>query len=263
MNIEILAFLAILQGVTEFLPVSSSGHLALAHVFGHFADQGVLIDVALHGGTLIAVMVYFHKELRIMVLGLWDILCRRQTQAARLSYAIIWSTIPIIIGGGIMVLGGWTDMLRQAHIIAYASIGFAIPLYIADRFATSKKIENLDGRHALLVGLAQLLALIPGASRSGVTMTMGRFLGLSRRDAAKFSMLIAMPVIAMFAIASLLELVQSEQNGAISDAFIGASIAAVFAMATIHGFLWLTARLSYTPFVIYRIGLGVAILLFI
>jgi len=263
MNIEIIAFLAIIQGVTEFLPVSSSGHLALAPVLADFKDQGVLLDVALHGGTLIAVMAYFQKELGLMLYGLIDISRGRKTPASSLSLSIIWATLPIIIIGGALVVSGWVDLLRQAHVIAYASIGFAIPLYIADRFATTRTVETLGGRNALMIGVAQIFALIPGASRSGVTMTMGRFIGLSRTEAARFSMLMAMPVIAMFTLVSLLELAQSGQDGLMIDALIGASIAGSFALMTIHGFLWLTARLSYTPFVIYRIGLGISILLFI
>lgn len=261
MSYVYLFALAIIQGVTEFLPVSSSGHLALAHSVTAFPDQGVLVDVALHGGTLLAVIAYFRHDVALILRGLIHLVLRRESFEARMAGNLIIATLPVLVAGGALVLSGYADTLRSPTVIAWASIGFALPLYLADRLSQRLDFSSTTWSTALFIGLAQICALIPGASRSGVTMTAGRFCGFNRHDAAKFSMLMAMPVIGLFALAGLLDLYQSQDHGRLSVALIGAAVAAIFAFATIHGFLKLTARVSYTPFVLYRLALGIVILM--
>jgi undecaprenyl-diphosphatase len=261
MSLIYITALALIQGLTEFLPVSSSGHLALMHSIIDFPDQGVLVDVALHGGTLLAVMAYFHKDLWRMLSGLLDLLRRKKSAEAALAMMIIIATLPVIIAGGLLVLSGYADILRTPHVIALASIGFAIPLYFADRMTARLVIDELTLKSAALIGLAQVCALIPGASRSGVTITAGRACGLDRAEAARFSMLLAIPVITLFALAGLIDLYRAPSTELFSAALTGTALAAVVAFLTIHVFLKLTARFSYTPFVAYRIALGVVILL--
>lgn len=261
MSLIYITALALIQGLTEFLPVSSSGHLALIHSITALPDQGVLVDVALHGGTLLAVMVYFHRDLLRMLTGLMDIIRKQKSANAALALNIIFATIPVLIAGGALVWSGYADVLRTPQVIALSSIIFAIPLYVADRMAVRVTVDGLSLKSALIIGVAQICALIPGASRSGVTMTAGRACGLNRADAARFSMLMAMPVIALFALAGLVDLYQEPASEKFSAALIGAGIAALIAFLTIHGFLKLTQRFSYTPFVIYRIALGTIILI--
>lgn len=260
MTLMHLFLLAAIQGVTEFLPVSSSGHLALVSMVSPLPDQGVLIDVALHGGTLLAVMAYFRHDVRIMVQGLIDLVLRRPSKAAATSQFMIMATLPVLIAGALLLITNTHAVLRQPEIIGWASIAFAIPLYFVDRIAPRRDLTSLTHRDAMWLGLAQMLSLIPGASRSGVTMTAGRALGFSRPDAAHYSMLMAIPVIAVFTILGLADLARAPDPTALEDGLIAAAGAAVFAFATIHGFMKLTARLSFTPFVIYRLVLGGAIL---
>ena len=260
MTLMHLFLLAAIQGVTEFLPVSSSGHLALVSMVSPLPDQGVLIDVALHGGTLLAVMAYFRHDVRIMVQGLIDLVLGRPSKAAETSQFMIMATLPVLIAGALLLVTNTHAVLRQPEIIGWASIAFAIPLYFVDRIAPQRDLTSLTHRDAMWLGLAQMLSLIPGASRSGVTMTAGRALGFSRSDAAHYSMLMAIPVIAVFTILGLVDLARAPDPTALEDGLIAAAGAAVFAFATIHGFMKLTARLSFTPFVIYRLVLGGAIL---
>lgn len=263
MTLENIFILALIQGITEFLPISSSGHLSLLHNFTQYPDQGVIIDVALHAGTLLAVLAYFRADVVRVLIGVWNIMRGKDGTENKLAWALFIATLPILIGGGLLLASGYADMLRNAQVIAWASIIFAIPLYLCDRCAVNKTISDVDGRFSLWVGLSQVLALIPGASRSGVTMTAARALGLSREDAARFSMLMACPVIFLFAVAGFYELTRAEDPGRLQDGLIAGGLAALIAFVSIHLFIKLTRRLSFLPFVIYRVGLGAAILLFV
>lgn len=264
MGFDQLLLLAAIQGITEFIPVSSSGHLVLAHEVtgGQENLKNPVLDVALHFGTLLAVMVYFRKDTREMALGVFDILRNRHGKPRNAALRMTLATLPIIFAALILLASGALDALRNAQTVAWASIIFAIPLYLADRFGDrAKTLPEMQNRSALFIGLAQVLALIPGASRAGVTLTMGRALGFSREAAARYSMLMAMPVILAFALFGLLDLLAMENFDALGQAGIGALFAAMFAFAAIDVFLKLTRRLSLLPFVIYRIGLGASILL--
>lgn len=263
MAFDHILILALIQGVTEFIPVSSSGHLTLAHGLTGLPDHGVAMDVALHFGTLLAVMVYFRADVMRLLSGLVHLPLRRTTQEAQEAQHMIYATVPVLIAAGVLVASGILDTLRSAHVVAWASIIFAVPLYLADRFApTQKTLADMAARPALLMGLAQMLALIPGASRAGVTLTAGRMLGFSREAAARYCMLMAMPVIAAFALFGLLELVRDAAWEALGAAALGALLAAIFAFITIDLFLRMTRHMSLTLFVLYRLALGVTILAF-
>ena len=284
MSLEHIAVLAFIQGVTEFIPVSSSGHLVLGHLWLETdtqnapQDAAIIIDVALHLGTLLAVMVYFRADVKRLLSGLFQLLTRQnasdgatdgptdgdENSDIKAARQMIWATLPVLCAAALLMASDLVSVLRQPHIVAWASILFAMPLYAADRYGkASKTLDMMSDKNALVMGLAQMLALIPGASRAGVTMTAGRALGFSREAAARYSMLMAMPVIVCFALVGLLDLINSGDWQALGAAIFGAALAAVFAFISIDVFLRLTRKLSLLPFVLYRIGLGVAILSFL
>lgn len=262
MSFDHILLLALIQGVTEFIPVSSSGHLTLAHSLTGLPDHGVVMDVALHFGTLIAVMVYFRRDVMVLLTGLAHLAIRRDGAPAKAAWHMVCATVPVLLAAGLLMAGGLVDALRSADVVAWASIGFAVPLYLADRYAArGKTLQAMTARSAWLFGLAQILALVPGASRAGVTIMAGRFMGFDREAAARFSMLMAMPVIFCFALVGLLDLIAAGDAGALGDAAIGAALAAVFAFLTIDLFLRMTRRFSLLAFVIYRVALGGTILI--
>lgn len=264
MSVEHILILALIQGVTEFIPVSSSGHLNLLHALTDFPDQGVVMDVALHGGTLLAVMAYFRADIARLLSGALDTMRRRDSEERRFLVLLVMASLPVLLAGGVLMVTDAINSLRHLEVVAWASIIFAVPLWMADRRgANDKTSDDMAIRPALLVGLAQMLALIPGASRAGVTIMATRALGFDRQTAARFSMLLSMPVIAAFALAGLADMMTGETSGNLADTALGALLAAVFAFATIHLFLRMTARFSLTPFVIYRIVLGVTLLLIV
>ena len=185
-NIQIL-LLSALQGLTEFLPVSSSGHLILFSKFTSFPDQGLALDVAMHVGSIMAVMIYFSEEIWMMLKGVFKtwFIPNFKNAGSKLFWLIVIGTIPAVIAG----------LALKSYGMEW--LGFGIVLFIADKLGmTIRQIKHLTALDALLIGLAQCLALIPGTSRSGITITMGRFLGMERREAAKFAMLLSIPTIA-------------------------------------------------------------------
>lgn len=264
MGFDHIILLAAIQGITEFIPVSSSGHLVVAHELTgrreNLADP--VLDVALHFGTLLAVMVYFRGQTIGLAVGAFDLLRHRKTEQRKAALNMVWATLPVLVAALILVATDSLDRLRNAEIVAWASIIFAVPLYLADRYGRADKAtSDITSNAALKLGLAQMLALVPGASRAGVTLMAGRALGFSREAAAQYSMLMAMPVILAFALFGLIDLLQSGNRAALGQALIGAVLAAGFALAAIDVFLKLTRRFSLLPFVIYRISLGALILI--
>ena len=270
MGLDHLLLLAAIQGITEFIPVSSSGHLQLVHGLTAFPDHGLAVDVALHAGTLLAVMAYFYRDVGLMLVGARDIVRRQPSAPANLVRVLMIASLPVLLAGAIMVVLGVTDALRKPEIVAWASIVFAIPLWLADRKHATRSsdikasergdVQTISPRHALIIGLAQMLALIPGASRAGVTIMAGLYLGFDRTQAARFSMVLAMPVIGAFALVGLVDLVQAGALEALGMALVAGLLAALFAFATIHVFLKITRKIGLLPFVIYRIGLGIGLL---
>ncbi|MDA0675635.1 MAG: undecaprenyl-diphosphate phosphatase, partial [Proteobacteria bacterium] len=190
-----IAILALVQGITEFLPISSSGHLILVPIVAGWPDQGLTVDIAVHVGTLAAVVVYFHRDVAALIGGGFGLLAGRRDANTRLAWFMIVGTVPVVIAGlaASRYLG---DALRSIEVIGWTTLVFGIALWLADRKgATARKIEDMHLPDAVIIGLAQALAIIPGTSRSGITMTAARFLGMERRDGARFSMLLSIPVI--------------------------------------------------------------------
>ena len=247
--------LAIIQGMTEFLPVSSSAHLILVPKIIGWNDQGLLFDIALHFGTLLAVLIYFRDDLAQMI---EDLLRNRSHNIMQSDVMIlIIATIPVVIVGGLF--NDWIENnLRSSNVIATTSIIFGLILLASDKFSSGR--NNLTLRIGLLIGLAQVLALIPGVSRSGITITMGLFMGLGRVKSAKFSFLLAIPVILG---ASALQIYESYSIAFSSINYVllltGLSVSFLFAYFTIHWFLAFVTKVGMFPFVIYRIALGLFI----
>jgi undecaprenyl-diphosphatase len=269
MPLHHLLILALIQGITEFLPISSSGHLVLFHAglsggapSGWAKDQ--MLDVAVHVGTLIAALVYFRRDICAMLatvlrMGGGD----GDSNGAgdddfghRLLVALIIASLPVIIAGFALHMAepAW---LRSLEVVAWATLGFGIVLWICDRYAPAERdLGQLTWRGALIIGLAQILALIPGTSRSGITMSAGRALGLTRTETARFSLLLAIVAISGAGFLSGIDLWQSGNLKLGMDMALAALLAAISGWLAIHLMLAWLARASFTPFVIYRIVLG-------
>jgi undecaprenyl-diphosphatase len=267
MTLVQLIILALVQGITEFLPISSSGHLILIPALTGWADQGLMMDVAMHVGTLVAVLLYFRRDTAGLCLaGLGSIgiaPARRAVEGTlylKLFWALVIGTIPMVIVGGLMVATGVNDMLRGAEVIAATSIIFGILLYVADKKgATEKTLERMAIKPALIIGAAQVLALIPGTSRAGVTMTAARYLGFTRPEAARWSMLMSIPAIIASGAATTLKAIEHATPEMWMDAAFGAALACVAALAAIHFLMRWLERANMTIFVIYRVLLGVVL----
>lgn len=261
-DIQIL-LLSALQGLTEFLPVSSSGHLILFSKFTAFPDQGLELDVAVHVGSIIAVMIYFWRDIRSILVGLWQSRLRPtlQNPGARLFWLIIIGTIPAVIVGFALKSYG-IEEFRSAKLIGWTMFCYGIVLWLADRYGqTARNIDSLGIKDALLIGCAQCLALVPGTSRSGITITMARLLGLERREAAKFSMLLSIPTIAGAGLLVAIELLKQDNVGQILNALDGVLYSFISSVIAIYAIMWWLKKSTFTPFVIYRLLLGGYLLL--
>lgn len=256
--------LAIVQGITEFLPISSSGHLILVPLLVNWPDQGLLMDVGVHMGTLAAVILYFRSDVMNMIKAFFHLITRNKNiieTDKRLMIAVVLSTIPIVIVGGIVSKMGWNDAWRTLEIIGWTSIIFGLFLYIFDeKCAVTKTIMELRYGQAMIIGFAQILAIIPGTSRSGITMTAARALGFSRTEAARFSMLMSIPTIMAAGVIESLELVKSGDLVLGADILLGAGLSFLTALLAIAGLMKWLEKSSMTPFVIYRVILGIALL---
>ena len=255
-----IVVLALIQGITEFLPVSSSGHLVLVPIFSGWPDQGLIIDVAVHVGTLAAVVLYFWRDLFAMLNGLVMILRGRNDPYARIAGLLVLGTVPVfMVGFGLHYFG--INSIRSLNVIAWSTIFFGIILWITDKVGmTLRRVEHLGISDALIIGLAQVLALIPGASRSGVTMSAARLLGMERSDAARFSMLLSIPTIIGAGALVGLDLQQIGDVELTGDAFLAAGLSFIVALTTIFLFMAWLKRSTFGPFVAYRIILGVGLL---
>ena len=253
--------LALVQGLTEFLPISSSAHLILVPALLGWPDQGLAFDVAVHAGSLVAVVAFLRRELADLARGWWSSVLRGQPFAAesRMAWMVIAATIPVGVAG--LLAGESVELhLRSPTVIAGANLVFALLLLAADRWgARTRGGDSLDLRDAVLIGCAQALALIPGASRAGVTITAGLALGLDPRTAARFSFLLAVPVIALAGGAKGVELLAAPDPVDWTRFGSGALVAALSAYACIGAFLALVARIGLWPFAVYRIVLGIAL----
>ncbi len=252
--------LALIQGLTEFLPVSSSAHLILPSELFGWEDQGLSFDMALHLGSLMAVLIYFRKDLLQIASGfLRQILQKQSSDESRLGWHLILATIPAMVAG-LLFEHEVETRLRSVHVIIVTTIFYGILLGVADRMALqSKGLHQLTWRTSLVIGLAQMLAIIPGTSRSGITMTAALFSNLKRADAARFSFLLSIPTIGGAALLKLIELLRS--TGVNWHELIYAMIlTGIVAYLCIHYFLKLIANISFIPFVVYRVLLGVVLL---
>lgn len=258
-----LLLVAIIQGLTEFLPVSSSGHLILLPALSGMEDQGQTIDVAVHVGTLFAVVLYFWADVKVAAGGLTRLARGKvDTPGAFLALCLVIATGPVILVGLILSATGLNDMMRSMAVIGWTMLIFGIVLYLADQKGPSTRdAGGWTLKHALIMGLWQAVALIPGTSRSGITITGARFLGYKREDAAKLSMLMSIPTI--IASGSLLGLeVAADANWQLLvDGAIAALFAFVAALAALVLMMRLLKSVSFTPYVIYRIVLGVILLM--
>jgi len=262
-----LFILAIVQGITEFLPISSSGHLILIPALTGWTDQGLMMDVAVHIGTLAAVLLYFRQEsmgLLLAGLGAVGIAPARRaiegTPYAKLFWALVIGTIPLVIAGGLMVATGANDHLRTTEVIATTSIVFGLLLYWADKKgATKKTLEQMAIKPALIIGVAQILALIPGSSRAGVTMTAARYLGFTRQEAARFSMLMSIPAIIASGAATSIKAFGEAKPDMWADALIGAGFSCIAALVAIHFLMRWLEHANMTVFVVYRVLLGLVL----
>ncbi|MFK7794079.1 MAG: undecaprenyl-diphosphate phosphatase [Gammaproteobacteria bacterium] len=260
--IQIIA-LGIIQGLTEFLPVSSSAHLVLISIVMGWKDQGLFMDVAAHAGSLVAVMVYFRKELQAMVRAVLNPKAQENQETLSLISAIIIATIPIVVAG--LLLADFIEQyLRSAHVIAITTILFALALAYADKMGKELHDEyKLCWKGIIFIGCAQIFALIPGTSRSGVTMTAGLMMGLSKVAAARFSFLLSIPTILAAISYKSMQLMSSQVQMDIFPALTVFALSGVVAYICIEAFVRLVNVIGMMPFVIYRLFLGVLLFAFI
>ncbi len=256
MSITDTLLLSFVQSATEFLPVSSSGHLVLMEKFG-FSNQSLLMDISLHLGTLIAVLAFFHKDILALITKFY-----KKGPEQKLVIDLIIATIPACLIG-FFFNDIIETVLRSPIVIAITSIFYGILLWIADKFSPkAKTINNIGAKEALIIGCAQALALIPGTSRSGITMTSARFLGINRVDSAKFSMLLSVPVIAL---GGLYMLFKGATEGILtpdllSEISIGIVSAGLFGLGAVWFLMRWLRTASFAVFAIYRILLGLFLL---
>ncbi|MEM9437670.1 MAG: undecaprenyl-diphosphate phosphatase [Pseudomonadota bacterium] len=255
-----LILVALIQGVTEFLPISSSGHLALLPLLTGLEDQGLVIDVAAHVGTLFAVVIYFWRDVKQAAIGSGRLLRGKvDTQGAWLALCLLISCIPVIFFGLILNITGLADATRSVTVIGWTMLIFGALLYWADQRSTQVKTQkNLSLKDAARLGLWQVLALIPGTSRSGITITGALIHGYTRTDGARFAMLMSLPVIAASGALSGLEVMAGDVPW--SDAAIVAFFSFLAALGALALMMRLLRSVSFTPYVLYRVILGVILL---
>ena len=258
-----IVVLALVQGLTEFLPISSSAHLILVPVLSDWPDQGLAFDVVMHLGTLTAVIWYFRKDVTQLTLD-WSQSCikKQAVGESRLAWIVIIGTIPVAVAG--LLLNDFVDhALRSPLVIAWATIGFGLLLGLSDYLGKNKNTlseHQLSWKNGMFIGFAQALALIPGTSRSGITMTAGLFAGLTRQGAARFSFLLSIPTILLAGGYKTLKLIQQGNGVDWLSLGLGYFLSAVSAYICIHYFLKMLERIGMTPYVFYRVAQGIILL---
>ena len=253
--------LAIVQGLTEFLPISSSGHLVLVPTAAGWTDQGLAFDVAVHFGSLLAVCLFFRREILAILQGAGHFFTQDyQTPEARIALALGIGTVPAAIVG--LALAGWIEAnLRSPAVIVVTLSVYGVIMVLADRLSRRDRIvADVTLRDALVIGCAQALALVPGTSRSGVTISAGRLLGFGRREAARFSFLLSVPVILLATAYEMGSLIISDEQVNWTQLWVGALVAAVVAYISIDFFMRFVGRIGLLPFALYRIVLAAVIL---
>ncbi len=255
-----VTFLALIQGLTEFLPISSSAHLILPSQLLGWEDQGLAFDVGVHIGSLCAVMLYFRKDIAVMIVAWLNSLRGRMSPDGWLAWYVALATIPAVVFG--LAINDIIDVYgRSILVIAGTTLIFGALLWYADASRTEvRPLKEITLKHALYIGFAQAVALIPGTSRSGITITAALMLGYQRQAAARFSFLLSIPVILGAGLLKGKELAETGTDAQWTMVIVGAILAAVSAYSCIHLFLKWLDRVGMGPFVIYRLLLGVTLL---
>ena len=263
MTILHITILSIVQGLTEFLPVSSSAHLVLVPLVTNMPDQGLMMDLAVHIGTLLAVLVYYRKDV-------WDIswAClywkgKKNKDMRHLGIYIVLATIPAVVFGFIMhkII---PEGIRDVRVIAATTLIFGAILGIADRFSPAEKtLSKITLKSAMIIGFAQVLAFIPGTSRSGITMTTARFLGFNRVDAARFSFLLSIPATAGAGLLAVIDVIKAHDAKMEADMAIAAVMTFFAGLLAIAFMMRWLKKFGLMPFVVYRLLLGTALLVYI
>ena len=256
--------IALVQGITEFLPISSSGHLILIPKLTDFPDQGPLIDVAVHVGSLLAIILYFRKDVMGLARGGFaSVGLGKDDPQRRLFWFVVIGTIPAVALGLFLKMGDYLEGFRSTDLVATNLIVFGILLGLADRFGReTKAYEDMSLRDAILVGIAQAMALIPGTSRSGATMTAARALGYSRVESARFSFLLAIPAVAGAGLLAAFDLADATAQMQ-QDAIVAGTLTFFTALATMVFLMNFLKKASMMVFVVYRVLMGAALLLFL
>ena len=254
--------LAVVQGFTEFLPVSSSAHLILFPKLFGWEDQGLAFDVAVHVGTLMAVVSYFWQDLKLLTSAWLSSIFKRQvTPESNLAWSIGFATIPVGLAG-ITFKSFIENNLRSAFVIAIATIIFGVLLGISSCVTTkNREMHTIGWKDIFVIGCAQALALIPGTSRSGITMTAGLLMGLKEKAAARYAFLLSIPVIVLAGGLEAVELIKTTTYVNWQVLFLGIACSYITAYISIKIFLSLLDKIGFTPFVLYRLGLGLFLLI--
>ena len=248
--IEIL-ILSLVQGITEFLPISSSSHLIIIAENYNFKNQSLILDVSLHMGSFFAVLVYFRNEILDFV------------KNKELFLKILISSIPVMIAGYLLVETNLIEKLRNIKVIGWTTVIFGILLFISDKFKFDKNIENnFNLKSALFIGLFQILSLVPGVSRAGIAITAGRFLSFNRFDASKISFLLSIPTLGAVSVYGLSNIISSESFEISRLSLFAILFSFIFSFLTINYFLKYIKKFSMNIFVIYRLLIGLILLYF-
>lgn len=260
MTLEQILLLSFIQGITEFLPVSSSGHLVLVPALCGWRDQGIMMDVAAHMGTLGSVLLYFHKDVASLFKGSFSLLKGELNENTQLLFNLIIATIPVVVLG-LFFEKAVGDSLRSVIVIASMGILFGIVLYVADKYGhLVETVADTKLKYALFFGLAQSFALVNGVSRSGACLTVGRFMNYKRTDAARFAFLMSIPTIMAAGTLKIYQLLKAGDISMINDAIMMMTFSFVFGFCAIAFMMRWLQKSTLTPFVIYRIGLGLFLL---
>lgn len=258
-----LTILALIQGLTEFLPISSSGHLIIFPKLLDWQDQGITIDVAVHAGSLLAVLIFLWRDIGRILLELGQLARPGRPSAPPLLHLLLVASVPVLVVG-FLVSTVMQDLTRNIEVIGWATLLFGILLGFSDRMGmTLNRFQHMRYFDALLIGLAQILALIPGASRAGVTITAARFLGYERASAARFSLLLAIPAILGASVLKGLDIFLSNNVNLGIDFLIAAGISFCAALASISIMMKWLNRAGFMPFVVYRIIVGALLLVWV
>ena len=262
MPFYLLILVALGQGITEFLPVSSSGHLILISELSSAPDQGQAIDVAVHIGTLFAVIIFFWRDVSMGLSGIPRMLTGRiDTAGSKLAFLLMIATIPAIAFGLVLKLTGLSDAMRSMTVIGWTMLLFGLLLWWADQRGTIEKTDaDWTAKDAIKMGLWQAVALIPGTSRSGICITAGRMLGYSRQDSAKLAMLMSIPTIVASGVLLGVEVIATADAQVARDGAVAAVMSFVAALFALSIMMRLLRSVSFTPYVIYRVALGVVLL---